>query len=164
MTLLEVSLFSQPFIAAGTIIGATMTVWIAFLVYRWSKATDKVQHIRLVDELWQRVNLTVIENPSLQALEVKHHPFGTLTEEEIKYLHFHLLKLNVAYTVWTFKEAKTVDRARAETTLRNYCNTTYKDRTFIETHVLTRGYQSLFQKEICKRWDKIDKNGWLTMP
>jgi hypothetical protein len=58
-----------------------------------------------------------------------------------------------------------IDKTRAETTLRNYCNTTYKDRAFIEQHVLPRGYHSSFQKELRKRWDKIQKkNRWLKMP
>jgi hypothetical protein len=163
---------SDVIAAASTFLAVLVTVWIAIFVHRSSQSINKLQHIRLVDELWQTVNLAVIENPLLQTLEVETHPFGILTKDQIQRQHFHFLKINVAYTVWTFKEAGIYDTARAETSLLSYCNTTYKDREFIQTHVLSRGYQSLFQEELRKRWKQIEdgkqikslEDFWLKMP
>ena len=52
---------SEVITAISTLLGAAATAWITFLVYRWAKAIDKLQHIRLVDELWQTLMLHLLK-------------------------------------------------------------------------------------------------------
>jgi hypothetical protein len=136
MSLQDLANLSQPFIAGATLVGAAITGWIALLLYRWSKTIDRVQHLRLINEQWQTINLAILQNTSLKAIEASLHHFGSITELEVERLYFHFLKINVAHTSWTFQTSHIVDELYAESVLRNYCNITYGDRAFIEEHVL----------------------------
>ncbi|TPM39366.1 MULTISPECIES: hypothetical protein [unclassified Mesorhizobium] len=149
MTLHDIHDIAEIFGAIGALIGAVGTIALTWLVFRFSQKQEAQKSTEDVQNWWQTHNSVVLSNPRLLSLEKRLHPFGDLTDEEVRRLYIHFMTLNVCYNAWANRDQ--IDRSLSESTIDNSVNRLFLDRDFVVQHVLPRGYPKDFAEEILRR-------------
>ncbi|CAN7149055.1 hypothetical protein [Devosia sp. LjRoot3] len=140
------------------IVGAIATVVLAYVVYAYTKKREAFEATSQVQTEWQHANELALTNPEILSIEIAGHPHGELSEADARKMYWYFVKMNIAFNSWVGRLAY-IDQATAQSTIDTVINSTFRDRDFIRTHVLPRGYSKTFAREIEAGWTKIDRSG-----
>jgi len=108
---------------------------------------------------WPSTNFALFENDDIADLEMTMHPYGQLSIEQIRRVHYFFEALNRTYAIFHNIQNGEPENDYSVSLINNICNVTYPSRDFIKTHVLPRGYTKSFADFIEEKWRAIDGNG-----
>lgn len=152
-----VSTFKSDPIALVSLILSGAAIAFAAYVHWNQRKLQKHLNTRDFNSAWQGFNQTLVSNDAFVGFERVAHPYGELSEEDVKRLYFYFMRFNVAYSA--FIGDKQLRSKLAESALKNEINVSFKDREFIKRHVFRRGYDSDFAEKFIAGWEKIETTG-----
>ncbi|CUH64324.1 hypothetical protein TG4357_01212 [Thalassovita gelatinovora] len=136
--------------------GAGATAILAWLVYHWTKNSERNEVTRTIQNDWRDYNLAVLADQDLQDLEASNHIFDGLTPPEVKKMCIYFIKINVPYNMWIASKNKLLTQTDVDREIENQSKLLFSDRAFIRKHVFPRGYDSDFSDLFNARWAQME--------
>lgn len=136
----------------------TAIILIMLLVFLNDRRRSRNEGTSNFQSSMQIFNQAVLNDDEFIKYDCQLHPFGDLSEQEIKKVYFWFLAFNISYAAAQASKHKSMRSKLAKSSLTNIANLSFGDRNFIEKHVFTRGYDNEFVLGFKKQWREIDKN------
>lgn len=136
----------------------TAIILIMLLVFLNDRRRSRNEGTSNFQSSMQIFNQAVLNDDDFIKYDCQLHPFGDLSEPEIKKIYFWFLAFNISYAAAQASKHKSMRSKLAKSSLTNIANLSFSDRDFIKKHVFTRGYDNKFVQKFEKLWLKIDTN------
>jgi hypothetical protein len=92
------------------------SLYVTFLLYRFTRAQARLETLKLLDSRWQEINRSMIERPELQRL-LGDPRLSQKTDEEIRTYNLLFQILNICHEVWFALRDGLIDRSMGESFL-----------------------------------------------
>ena len=135
---------------------SVLAIIVSGVTYNRQRKLHKYTATNDFNSKWQTFNQSLLADPVFIEFERNLHPFGKLSENEIKKLYFYFMRWNVVYSAF---QSGDLSKGLAQSSLNNEANISFHDRKFIYDHVFGRGYDRNFTKMFEEKWKEIEKNG-----
>jgi len=161
MNLEQASAVAQIVSSVLTAVLTGVGAYAAWFAYRWNRQNAKIEAQRRLSEDLRHYNELVLSDPTLQKYEAEHHPWGTITQNEVIQMYRYFILLNIYVNLWEAWLRGSVDEAIFTTAFNHFANTSYDDQAFIKKHVLPRGYPKKFRELLVQGWSLVSERGVL---
>ena len=157
----ELNAILSTLTAISQLIVAIIVGFAGIQFYRWQRADKRLDSLTGAVNRYHGVNAFVLADPELQDIERDNHFVpGKLSLKEIKKMYYYFELLNGVGSILQLKRERLVipksDRGLYYiSTARNIARCTYKDRDFIRTHCLPRGYTENFKVFLDELWESV---------
>jgi hypothetical protein len=142
----------------------TLIILVMMMVFLYDRRRSRNEGTSNFQSSMQVFNQAVLNDDDFIKYDCQLHPFGCLSEPEMKKVYYWFLAFNISYAAVQASKHKSMRSKLAKSSLANIANISFGDREFIETHVFSRGYDGDFVKEFKTKWQKIeDDNKTLLM-
>lgn len=140
-----------------SILSLAVTSGIAWVIHRWTKRAEESAASREVRAIWQSVNAHVITDIDIQDFEINNLLDTQLNRQEIKKVFYYFMQINAGYTAWYAAHKGIITDNHLKEVVDNTASILYKDREFVQTYCLRRGYEAAFVGEIKNKWEELYK-------